>query len=192
MIELQVKHGVSAAEAVPVTPKAEPAQPDVNAEVIFEGAEGWQAARPRTLVVACSDGRLQKSIDEFLATRLGVTDYDRLYAPGGPAALGRDTLLHRTDLVLRELEFLMKAHRIEEIVLLFHSADATGPDDAICAHYKRILPGASWRYVAAEQMKHATEARQVIGAIAPHVKVLVYRAEVSSDGAVKFVDLLTG
>ena len=191
MIELQVKHGIGAAESVPVAAKADIQQPDVNGEVIFEGAEGWQPARPRTLVVACSDGRLQKSIDEFLATRLGVTDYDRLYAPGGPAALGRDTLLHRTDQLIRELEFLMKAHRIEEIVLLFHSADASGPDDAICAHYKRILPGANRKTVATEQNKHANEARQVIGAIAPHVQVLVYRAEVSSDGVVKFVDLLT-
>jgi hypothetical protein len=188
VIELDVKHGEPNGENSKSAVGARTAA--VDNEVVFEGSEIWQASRPRTLVVACSDGRLQKSIDEFLATRLGVTDYDRLYAPGGPAALGRDTVLHRTDQLIRELEFLMKAHRIEEIVLLFHSADSTGPEDAVCAHYKRILPGASRTAVAEEQLRHAAEAKQVIGAIAPHVTILVYRAEVSADGTVKFVDLL--
>jgi len=31
----------------------------------------WSPARPRVLVVACSDGRLQEATDAFLASALG-------------------------------------------------------------------------------------------------------------------------
>ena len=36
----------------------------------------WQAVRPRVLVVACSDGRLQTATDDFLTDELGLTEYD--------------------------------------------------------------------------------------------------------------------
>lgn len=53
----------------------------------------WARVRSGTLVVACSDGRLQEATDAFLADEIGLTEYDRLYLPGGGGALaasGRD------------------------------------------------------------------------------------------------------
>jgi hypothetical protein len=41
----------------------------------------WSPDRPNTLVIACSDGRLQEATDEFLAHPLQVTSYDRFYGP---------------------------------------------------------------------------------------------------------------
>lgn len=158
-------------------------------DVIFEGMETWKKARPSTLVVACSDGRLQKSIDEFLETKLGVVDYDRLYAPGGPGCLGLGIMDLHTDQLKRELKFLIEAHQIEEIVLLFHGASSTGPDDSICAHYKRILPNGSRADIARQQHADALEALKIIGRLVPNIPVHVYRAEVSEDGSVQFVNL---
>ena len=39
----------------------------------------WDPERPRVLVAACSDGRLQEATDAFLSRALGVRQYDRLY-----------------------------------------------------------------------------------------------------------------
>jgi len=39
-------------------------------DAIFISAHVWEANRPRILIVACSDGRYQQSLDEFLANHL--------------------------------------------------------------------------------------------------------------------------
>jgi hypothetical protein len=164
--------------------------PDTSLPIVYKGESTWKHTRPRTLVVACSDGRLQESIDEFLEGRLGVVDYDRLYSPGGAGALAASSADIRTDQLRRELKFLMDAHKIEEIVLLFHGADSSGPDHAVCAHYKRILPYGSRRQVEMQQHADAAEALNVVSDIAPTVNVHVYRAEVRGDSSVHFVDFL--
>lgn len=190
MIELHVKHNPEQIDDsnAPVNDLLH--DPESQPDVIFKGAQRWKQSRPSTLVVACSDGRLQESIDEFLERKLGVVDYDRLYAPGGPGALGPGSGDLRTDQLRRELKFLMDAHRIEEIVLLFHGADRSGPENAVCAHYKRLLPGASRNQISRQQHKDASAAMSVISSIAPRVRIRVYRAEVRGDSSVHFIDLL--
>jgi hypothetical protein len=49
--------------------------------IILDALGEWLPDRPSTLVVACSDGRLQYATDDFLARHLGVTRYDRFYVP---------------------------------------------------------------------------------------------------------------
>ena len=56
---------------------------------VYVSERRWSEERPRVLVVACSDGRLQEAVDDFLQNHLGILDYDRLYAPGGPGAYSR-------------------------------------------------------------------------------------------------------
>ena len=77
---------------------------------IMTGAFGqWLPDRPNTLVIACSDGRLQEATDEFLAHHLQVTRYDRFYVPGGAGALaasGRDFL--RAQQIRRECRYLVE------------------------------------------------------------------------------------
>jgi len=152
----------------------------------------WSVTRPKTLVVACSDGRLQKSIDDFLEQHMGVTDYDRLYAPGGPGALATGGLERlRADQFRREFTFLMKAHGTEEVILLFHGAGEEGPEEAICAHYKRLLPHGIYSRadIARRQEEDAQEVvRQAFVGMGP-LRVHVLRAEVQADGSVRFVDL---
>ena len=45
----------------------------------FISANTWIIERPHVLVVACSDGRYQKPLDEFLREHLNIVDYDRMY-----------------------------------------------------------------------------------------------------------------
>lgn len=98
----------------------------------------WDDERPRILVVACSDGRLQENLDECLGAR-GLRHYDRLFVPGGPDALASSGYeLLRLDQIHRETNFLVEAHSIEEAYLIFHAA-ADGPEIACCANYLASL-----------------------------------------------------
>ncbi len=85
--------------------------PDAEVETHYVSTRVWQTARPRILIVACSDGRYQQSLDEFLNNHLDITHYDRLYAPGGPGALASSTLSYfRGEQFRQESAFLVDAH----------------------------------------------------------------------------------
>lgn len=153
--------------------------------------KSWSSTRPRTLVVACSDGRLQQSIDDFLAQHMGVLAYDRLYTPGGPGALAASgSEMLRADQFRNEFAFLMRAHGTQEVILLFHGSGEDGPEQATCAHYRRLLPHGSRQEVAEQQERDAEEVLQQGFLGLPQVRVHVFRAEVQPDSAVRFVDLL--
>lgn len=148
----------------------------------------WSPARPGALVVACSDGRLQQSVDTFLASTLGITDYDRLYLPGGPGALAPNGDYLRADVARRELEFLIHAHQLDRIVLLFHGAAEHGPEGAVCADYRRRLMGRPREELAARQER---DAATLIDQIGGHGRATVraFRAEVAADRCVRFHEL---
>lgn len=104
----------------------------------------WTADRPHTLVVACSDGRLQEQTDGFLHGDLGLAGFDRFYVPGGGGALassGRDFL--RAQQLRKECSYLIELHEISRVILLFHGPGESGPPDAVCADYRRKLQWAT-------------------------------------------------
>lgn len=148
----------------------------------------WTHERPGALVVACSDGRLQRSVDDFLAADLGITDYDRLYLPGGPGALAPAGEYQRADVARRELEFLIGAHRLDRIVLLFHGAGADGPDGAACADYRRKLQGRTRDELIARQEQDAAVLIRQINWNG-RMMVRAFLAEVAYDRSVRFVEL---
>lgn len=142
-------------------------------------------------MIACSDGRLQENIDDFLANHLGLTFYDRLYAPGGPGALATGGFeFLRSDQFRRECAFLIAAHRVETVILLFHGPSPDGPDEATCADYRRKLPRLS-----SDEIRdlHECDAAELLRAAFDdgerRVAVRVFRAEVTADAHVRFVDL---
>lgn len=150
----------------------------------------WSAERPRVLVVCCSDGRLQEPIDEFLQNHLNILDYDRLYTPGGPAALSDScSEFTRADIFRRDLSFLLTAHGVTRVILIFHSAAPDGPDEAVCAHYLRTMPGRSREQIAERQMVDLAEAVREVAKVSSAITVAAYRAEVMADRRVRFVDL---
>ena len=150
----------------------------------------WDPDRPRILVAACSDGRLQEATDAFLARALGVRQYDRLYLPGGGGALsasGAEFL--RATGVRRECRFLIDAHRVEHLVLLFHGPAVGGPAEAVCADYRRKH---SWQRPDQVRAQQETDVRDLLGRraeFAGGAKLSVYRFEVTAAGGLEVAPL---
>jgi hypothetical protein len=150
----------------------------------------WSPERPHTLVVACSDGRLQEATDEFLTDQLQVTRYDRFYMPGGAGALaasGRDFI--RAQQLRRECRYLVELHGVRQIVLLFHGPTADGPIAAACADYRRKLPWASVASLRERQDRDAEELRGLRAEWAGTAEVSIYRCEVDGRGEIGFIEL---
>ena len=150
----------------------------------------WEPDRPRLLVAACSDGRLQEATDAFLSRALGVRQYDRLYLPGGGGALaasGSDFL--RADKMRQECRFLIEAHGVEHLVLLFHGPAPGGPPEAICADYLRKH---SWQRPDQVRAQQEADVRDLLGrrsAFAGEARLSVYRFEVTAGCALEVTPL---
>ena len=150
----------------------------------------WTVERPNVLVVACSDGRLQEVTDAFLSHSLGITRYDRFYAPGGAGALsatGRD--FSRARRMREECHYLIDLHRITRAILLFHGPAADGPAEAVCADYRRKLPYAAASALRDRQNEDAHELLKTANEWAGEAAVDFYRCEVDKAGFATFVSL---
>jgi len=157
----------------------------------FKSSIVWNQNRPHILVVACSDGRLQRSLDDFLNSRLGIMDYDRLFAPGGPGALARSAEEPlRSNQYFNELQFLANIHGVERIVLVFHSAAPGGPEQSVCGDYRRLWPLFTAQQIAVKQEEDLHRVLKAIEQSFPTMQIYAYRAETLPDHHIQFVDLL--
>ena len=155
----------------------------------FVSEAKWEPTRPRILVIACSDGRLQEAVDEFLAS-LGILCYDRLYAPGGPGALASSGIDYlRSGQLRKECAFLVQAHQIEEAILLFHGPAIDGPEHAVCADYHRKLIACTPESARAQQLADIAEILRESFGWRREVNVRIFRAEVLPDRRVAFVPI---
>jgi len=87
----------------------------------YHALERWHPDRINALALYCSDGRWGEAFDEFCHRHLQIPRYDRWAVPGGPAcitALAEDPALLRA--TRTQLDFLVKAHELERIVLITH------------------------------------------------------------------------
>jgi len=161
-----------------------------QAAPVYTSRARWNAERPRVLVACCSDGRLQEAIDEFLQNHLSIRDYDRFYAPGGPAALtpGGYEFLRATQ-YRDDLAFLIRVHKVEELLLIFHGAALGSPAEATCAHYHRVLPGAGPAAVREQQFQDLADPRMYLNGLRLTTRVRAFRAEVMADLRVQFVPM---
>jgi hypothetical protein len=153
-------------------------------------ARPWKADRPLVLVIACSDGRLQIATDEFLSRHLAITDYDRLYLPGGAGALcpsGRDYM--RAHQMQQECRALIEVHRVENVIALFHGPGPDGPDEAICADYRRKMEWGTPHQVRDRQVDDARELLAEGWQWAGKARVSMYRCEVEASRSLRFVTL---
>lgn len=98
---------------------------------VFTSTEAWNAQRIGALAMYCSDGRWGEAFDEFCHKRLQIPRYDRLALPGGPACLvPQDKEMGFCRGTWENLEFLVRAHKLERIVLITHFG---------CAYYAEQL-----------------------------------------------------
>ena len=160
----------------------------------FVSTQEWRIERPHILIVACSDGRYQQSLDEFLSRHLGVNHYDRLYAPGGPGSLASSmTSYFRGEQFRQEATFLVDAHGIESVIFIFHGPmHGEGPPEATCADYLRKMPGTGTQEIYTRQELDLQEAVAAVRRASQTVQITAYRAEVRADKRVRFVALPIG
>src|ERR1041385_8875083 len=89
----------------------------------FTSTEPWSPERVGALAIYCSDGRWSEAFDEFCHRSLGIPRYDRFAVPGGPAWLNPSVSsaqdLYRS--ARAQLDFLVRVHDLERIVLITHS-----------------------------------------------------------------------
>lgn len=150
----------------------------------------WITERPHTLVVACSDGRLQEQTDAFLSNRLGLTGFDRFYVPGGGGALassGRDFI--RAEQLRRECQYLIRLHEVSRVILLFHGPAVSGPPESICADYHRKFPWGTPEMVREQQARDAIDLIERSTEWALDAAVSAYRCEIDADHHLAFVQL---
>jgi hypothetical protein len=99
----------------------------------FTASETWHPERIGALAIYCSDGRWGDVFDEFCHRSLMIPHYDRFAVPGGPAWLAQcqGAAKELQDVAHRQLEFLVRVHELDRIVLITHYA---------CAFYGQSHP----------------------------------------------------
>jgi hypothetical protein len=143
------------------------------------------------MVVCCSDGRLQMSIDDFLHEHLNVFYYDRLYAPGGPGALSEvGAQFMRTDHYRNDLQFLLQAHSFTNVVLIFHGASEDGPNDSVCAHYRKMLPDGTRDEILEHQHHDMQDVEEYLHSLRANLKIQAFRAETTNEHHIQFIKLM--
>jgi hypothetical protein len=91
------------------------------AMAVYTSTEAWHPERIGALALYCSDGRWGEAFDEFCHRRLLIPRYDRWAVPGGPAWLvARDTASHLYQATREQLDFLVRVHELERIILITH------------------------------------------------------------------------
>jgi hypothetical protein len=93
--------------------------------VAYHATERWHPDRIGAIALYCSDGRWGEAFDEFCHRHLQIPRYDRWAVPGGPAWVAG----HAEDAPLllaarTQLDFLVRVHELEQVVLNTHYACA--------------------------------------------------------------------
>jgi len=97
---------------------------------VFTSHERWQHERIGALALYCRDGRWGEAFDDFCHRRLLIPRYDRWAVPGGPAwLLPREAGADFSETTREQLDFLVRVHELERIVLVTHYG---------CAYYAEL------------------------------------------------------
>ncbi len=129
----------------------------------YYAIERWHPERIGALALYCSDGRWGEAFDEFCHRHLRIPHYDRWAVPGGPAWIAQEET-HRATRV--QLDFLVKAHALERIVLITHYG---------CAWYAHSLQRPAEQCLEA-QAKDIAAAASVLRRWYPDLRVEAYLA----------------
>jgi hypothetical protein len=140
--------------------------PDLPVEV-FTSTEPWFSERIHALALYCSDGRWGLAFDEFCQRSLHIPRYDRWAVPGGPAWLAvRAESDDFAQAAHEQLDFLVKIHELDRVVLITHYA---------CALYGQRLERTPEECLP-EQMKDVERAAAVLRKWYPGMRVEGYLA----------------
>lgn len=140
----------------------------------------WQDQYDHVLVLACSDGRYVQAIAEFIQERFDTVG-DRLYVPGGPAAvmLGAGAWFYAVQPMLK---LLCGAHGTKHIIAIGHGD---------CAAYRMKFPNEDFARLAERQLADLRKLPETLARLAPGVLVDVFFAE-PKDGSIVISPVLPG
>jgi hypothetical protein len=96
----------------------------------YHATERWNEERIGAMAIYCSDGRWGAAFDEFCHRHLAIPRYDRWAVPGGPAWIAPPQEPAALAATRVQLDFLVKTHDLERIVLITHYG---------CAWYGHLL-----------------------------------------------------
>ena len=165
MFRLRAFSDLTPREAPPVAtpPPAAPSQPQ---RVV--STHKWNPERIGAMAIYCSDGRWGEAFDEFCHEHLHIPRYDRFAVPGGPLWLVvRHVSLMTPFAAAREqLQFLVKAHQLERVVLFGHYG---------CAYYAHLLGRDAENCLPAQQEDLRAAAR-MLRAWFPNLKLDAFMA----------------
>ncbi|MCI0682466.1 MAG: hypothetical protein L0Y71_10200 [Gemmataceae bacterium] len=112
---------------------------------VYHAMERWHPERIHAVALYCSDGRWGEAFDEFCHRHLQLPRYDRLALPGGPgwlAGSAEDAGGH--------VDFLVRAHELERVVLITHYGCAwygqrlqRSPDECLAAQAEDVQAAAT-------------------------------------------------
>ena len=123
----------------------------------------FDAQKPETLVICCSDGRYIRAIEQFLFAQ-GVDNHDLMCLPGGPARVCHECAsIFEVSVAMEGIDYLVESHQTSSVVLLAHSD---------CGFYKK-------RFGECDPERQKTDlkrARERILQRHPNLKVAAYLA----------------
>jgi hypothetical protein len=160
---------MSASPSIPVAPiewQAIDLGPDLTMPV-FTSVERWHQDRVGALALYCSDGRWGEAFDDFCHKHLLIPRYDRWAVPGGPGCLVRpDNEPGYCETARGQLDFLVRAHKLERIVLITHYG---------CAYYAHRLERSANECLA-DQTRDVRSAASLFRSWYPDIRVEAYLA----------------
>jgi hypothetical protein len=147
---------------------------------VYQSPLRFDENRAGAAAVYCSDGRFGEHVDDFLHHALKLPRYDRLAVPGGAACLAGHLFAYREEWALVEqLQFLIRAHALERLVLIAHQD---------CAFYAG-QPHVSSLPLETRQREDLQTAAGRILSFAPGLTVDAFFARKHSDGTIRFESL---
>ena len=143
----------------------------------FESSETFDVRRIRAAAVYCSDGRFGAQFDELMRDALGLPRYDRLAVPGGAACLASHFDTYReNEVVADQLEFLVRVHGLQRVVLIAHEN---------CAFYTdrlRVSP----LQLESQQREDMLKAINRVRSIQSNLTIDAFFARVGNGGTIDF------
>jgi carbonic anhydrase len=103
----------------------------------------------QAIVIHCIDFRLQKSLNDWLGRRFGLSDYDRVSLAGG---------VYDFYTILRQVEISDRLHKIKKVILINHEDCGAYGDEGTPERHAHDL----------------REAERKIEALFPHLDVEIY------------------
>jgi hypothetical protein len=142
-------------------------------EDTFISTHPWNPERIGAMAIYCSDGRWGEAFDEFCHEGLRIPRYDRFAVPGGPLWLVmRDVSLMIAHSAARDqLQFLVKAHQLDRMVLFGHEG---------CAYYSHLL-GSDPKTCLIAQLEDLREASKTLSGWFPAMTIEAYMARRSGE-----------